>query len=240
MRRIPYTGGNTLLDFLVSIGAHAALKDAEVLAFESGHVLLDTNGLIENVYFPIDMMVSITTLMENGSEIEVGTVGREGVCGGVQLILGIDRVPGKALCQVAGTAARLSAREFTSWMKESSQSRAAMLRYVQAALNALEISVACNALHPVIARCARWLLVTQDRVQRDEFGLTQEFLAVMLGVRRATVNSVEQELQQLQSIRLERGRIHIVDRAALERASCECYRLTIERYDELVKLAPLA
>lgn len=234
VRGSSYIGGNTLLDFLVSVGPHAALNDAEVLNFTSGQVLLDTNASIEYVYFPIDMMVSNTTLMRDGSEIEVGTVGREGVAGGVQIVLGIKQIPGKSLCQVAGAAARLPANEFSQWMEESIASRAAMLRYVQAALNALEISVACNALHPVTARCARWLLVTHDRVQRDEFGLTQEFLAVMLGVRRATVNSAERELQKLNGIRCERARIHIVDRKALEESACECYSLTVERYDRLL------
>lgn len=233
-RRSSYEGGNTLLDYLVSIGPSAALEEASVLHFESGRVLLDTNAPIEYAYFPIDMMVSNTTLMEDGSEIEVGTVGREGVAGGVQLVLGIERIPGKTLCQVAGDVARLPARDFLRWMDESPESKAAMFRYVQAALNALEISVACNALHPVIARCARWLLITHDRVRRDDFGLTQEFLAVMLGVRRATVNSVQHELQKLHSIRCERARIHIIDRAALEAASCECYRLTVDRYNVLV------
>ena len=234
-KRSPYVGGNTLLDYLISVGPDAALQDTEILQFESGQILLDANAPIKNVYFPVDMMVSNTTLMQNGTEVEVGTVGREGVCGGMQLVLGIERVPGKALCQVAGKAARLRARNFMRWMDESKESRAVMLRYVQASLNALEISVGCNALHPVLARCARWLLVTQDRVQRDEFGLTQEFLAVMLGVRRASVNSAEQQLQQLRGIECAPGRIRIVDRVALERASCECYRLTIERYEELVK-----
>jgi len=234
-----YAGGNTLLDYLLSIGPNAVADSAKVLDFKSGYVLLDANAAITDVYFPIDMMVSNTTLMRDGSEVEVGTVGREGVCGGVQLVLDVERVPGKALCQVAGRAARLPAADFIRWMAESSESRFAILHYVQASLNALEISVACNALHPVIERCARWLLVTHDRVQRDEFGLTQEFLSIMLGVRRATVNSVEQELQGLKSIRLERGIIHIVNRAALERSACECYRLTIDRYNQLIKSSPL-
>lgn len=237
--RSRYSGGNTLLDLLISGAPHTACEDIEVLRFDSGRVLLDTNVPIESVYFPIDMMVSNTTLMENGSEVEVGTIGCEGVAGGVQLILGIDHVPGKTLCQVAGRVARMPARGFTTWMRDSAESQAIMLRYVQASLNALEISVACNALHPVMARCARWLLVTHDRVRRDDFGLTQEFLAVMLGVRRATVNLVEQELEDLRGIRCERARIHIVDRAALEEASCECYRLGKTRYDELLRQAPL-
>lgn len=233
-KKSAYTGGNTLLDFLISVGPNAALDEVEVVEFESGRVLLDTNAPIKDVYFPIDMMVSNTTLMENGLEIEVGTVGREGVAGGVQIVLGIARIPGKSLCQVAGKVARLPARDFARWMGDSSQARSAMLRYVQASLNTIEISVACNALHPVVARCARWLLITHDRVCRDEFGLTQEFLAGMLGVRRATVNAAEQELQDLGGIHCERGRIRIADRIALEDASCECYRLASQRYDEFI------
>jgi len=232
-----YDGGNILLDYFFSVGPNATPEEVEVFHFESGQVLLDTKAPIAYVYFPIDMMVSITTLMEDGAEIEVGTVGREGVAGGVQIALGIERIPGKSLCQVAGNAARVPAVEFMRWMVESAESKAAMLRYVQVTLNTLEISVACNALHSVTARCARWLLVTHDRVRRDEFGLTQELLAVMLGVRRATVNAAQQELQKLHSISCERGRTHIVDRVALEAAACECYRLTVERYNELV--APL-
>jgi CRP-like cAMP-binding protein len=113
-----------------------------------------------------------------------------------------------------------------------------MLRYVQATMNALEISIACNALHPVTARCARWLLTTQDRVNSADFWITQEFLAVMLGVRRATVNSVERELQEQHAIKYVRGHVQILNRAALEAASCECYRLTIDRYKELLRQAP--
>jgi CRP-like cAMP-binding protein len=234
-----YAGGNTILDYLLSIVPNAEAHAASVMHFASGHILLDSNAALTDVYFPIDMMVSNTTLMRDGSEVEVGTVGREGVCGGTQLILGVNRVPGKAICQVAGRAARLPRTEFMRWMDDSRESRTSILQYVQASFCALEISVACNALHPVIERCARWLLVTHDRVRRDEFGLTQEFLSIMLGVRRATVNSVEQKLQELRCIRLERGIIHIVDRAALERASCECYRLTIDRFHELSKVRPL-
>ncbi len=176
--------------------------------------------------------------MQNGAEVEVGAIGREGLSG-VQLILGIDHVPGKAICQVAGTAARLSATEFTQWITQSPEASSVMLRYVQATLNALEVSIACDALHPVMERCARWLLVTQDRVQRDEFWLTQEFLAGMLGVRRATVSAVERDLRHLHAIAYTRGHVHILDRGALEMASCECYRLTIDRYDELLRQKPL-
>jgi CRP-like cAMP-binding protein len=237
-KHLPYSSGNILLDFLLSGRRKPDAPELEVASFKSGDILLDANAPIEDVFFPIDMMISTTTLMLNGTEVEVGAIGREGLSG-VQLILGIDHVPGKAICQVAGTAARLSAREFTRWITHSPEASSVMLRYVQATLNALEVSIACNALHPVTARCARWLLVTQDRVQRDEFWLTQEFLAVMLGVRRATVSSVERELRKLHAIKYTRGHVHILDRGALETASCECYRLTVDRYNELLRQEPL-
>ncbi len=115
---------------------------------------------------------------------------------GVQLVLGVDHVPGKAICQVAGSAARLPALEFLRCFDESAQVRRLMLRYIQAMMNLMEVSTACNALHNATARCARWLLLTHDRVRRDEFGLTQEFLGVMMGVRRATANEVAQDLQK--------------------------------------------
>lgn len=114
-----YLDGNTLLDYLISIGSHEALRGADVISFNSGQVLLDTNASIEHVYFPIDMMISNTTLMRDGSEIEVGTVGREGVAGGIQIVLGIEQIPGKSLCQVAGTAARIPAGEFRRCAEES-------------------------------------------------------------------------------------------------------------------------
>jgi CRP-like cAMP-binding protein len=236
--RLTYLGGNMLLDFLLSGRSKPDAPELRVVSFKSGDILLDANAPIEDVFFPIDMMISTTTLMQNGAEVEVGAIGREGLSG-VQLILGIDHVPGKAICQVAGTAARLSATEFTQWITQSPEASSVMLRYVQATLNALEVSIACNALHPVMERCARWLLVTQDRVQRDEFWLTQEFLAGMLGVRRATVSAVERDLRHLHAIAYTRGHVHILDRGALEMASCECYRLTIDRYDELLRQKPL-
>jgi hypothetical protein len=150
-KHLPYSSGNILLDFLLSGQRKPDAPELEVASFKSGDILLDANAPIEDVFFPIDMMISTTTLMLNGTEVEVGAIGREGLSG-VQLILGIDHVPGKAICQVAGRAARLSASEFTRWITHSPEASSVMLRYVQATLNALEVSIACNALHPVTAR----------------------------------------------------------------------------------------
>ncbi len=232
----PYRGGNFLFDLLTATDSKALLPAATVISFQAGDILLDTNKAIEYVYFPIDMMVSTTTLMRDGFEVEVGSIGCEGMTG-AQVFLGVDHVPGKTICQVSGSAARLPAGTFVENMERSTASSKMLRRYIQATTNLLEISIACNALHTVSPRCARWLLITHDRVRRDEFGLTQEFLANMLGVRRATVNAVAQTLQDKGAIRYVRGRVQIVDRAVLEDASCECYKLGSDRYNELLSQA---
>ncbi len=232
LERAEYTGGNSLLDQLVATASNAILRDAVFMRFEAGNMVLDSDEPIHYVFFPIDMMVSTTTLLEDGSEVEVGSIGFEGMAG-IQLVLGIDHVPAKMICQVAGSAIGLLAENVLQFFEHSAAIRTIMLRYIQATINALEVSIGCNALHDVKARCARWLLVTQDRVQRAEFGLTQEFLATMLGARRGTVNAVAQDLQEQGAIRYARGQVQIIDRALLKRTSCECYQLSVERYDNL-------
>ncbi len=236
-KRAEYAGGNSLLDQLVATASNAILQDAVFMRFETGSMVLDSDERIHYVFFPIDMMISTTTLVQDGSEVEVGSIGFEGMAG-IQLVLGIDHVPGKTICQVAGSAIRLPAEHLLRFFEKSSVVRTIMLRYIQATINALEVSIGCNALHGVTARCARWLLITQDRVQRPEFGLTQEFLATMLGARRGTVNAVAQDLQEQGAIRYARGQVQILDRAILKRASCECYQLSADRYDNLLQQVP--
>ncbi|MBC5816286.1 MAG: Crp/Fnr family transcriptional regulator [Candidatus Eremiobacteraeota bacterium] len=194
--------------------------------------MVDSGEPIRYVYFPLDCMISTTTLMRDGSEVEVGTIGSNGMAG-VQLILGIDRVPGKLICQIGGHALRGTADDFKKWCSSSPRFDAAMHRYCQAIVNALQQSIACNALHAVTARCARWLLLTQDSVHRSEFSLTQEFLAMMLGAARPSVTEAALELKETGLIDYHRGSIRILDRHKLEAASCECYFLEKERLAEL-------
>lgn len=232
-----YTGGNALLDLLITAASSAIFDDAVLMRYESGSVLRNANHTIEHTYFPIDMVISTTTLMHDGSEVEVDSIGCEGMVG-VQLALGLNRVSGNAICHIAGSAVRLKATSFVQCLEQSASAHKLMLRYVQTTINSLEISIACYALHAVKARCARWLLATQDRALRNEFRLTQELLGVMLGVRRETVNAIAQELQDEGTIRYAHGQVRIVDRAQLERISCECYRLRIDRYNELLRRPP--
>lgn len=211
---------------------HQMASSLETLELKAHQILVDSGAPIRYVYFPLDCMISTTTLMRDGQEVEVGTIGCTGMAG-VQLILGIDRVPGKLICQIGGHALRGTAADFKSWVASSPRFSVAMHRYCQAIVNALQQSIACNALHPVTARCARWLLLTQDSVHRSQFSLTQEFLAMMLGAARPSVTEAALALKDAGLIDYHRGSVHILDRGKLEAASCECYFLEQERLAEL-------
>jgi CRP-like cAMP-binding protein len=162
--------------------------------------------------------------MEDGSVVEVATVGREGLIG-VAAVFGAPVSSGEAFVQIASEpAAVMSIEAFRREMDRRGAFHDRVTKYAQAFVHMLMQSVACNGLHSAEERCCRWLLTTHDRVAQDEFALTHEFLAIMLGVRRPTVTLVMAELARAGIVSHVRGRVHIVDRAGLESASCECYR----------------
>lgn len=179
---------------------------------------------VSEVYFPGRSVCSITHVMDDGSVVEVATVGREGLVG-ISAILGAPAAAGDALVQMAAEpAAVMGIEAFDREMKRRGAFFDAMTRYAQAFINMLMQSVACNGLHSAEQRCCRWLLTTHDRIGQDEFPLTHEFLATMLGVRRPTVTLVMADLTQGGIVAHVRGHIRIVDRQGLEARSCECYR----------------
>lgn len=181
------------------------------------------NERIEEVVFPIDAVFSLTTTVDDQTPIEVTTVGNEGFVG-LPLFLGAAVSPNDAFCQIPGNALAMSLPDFQESLGRDGELHQLLSRYAQATIVQLSQNVACNRLHPATLRAARWLLMSHDRVHRDTFTLTQEFLARMLGVRRATVSETASELQDKGLIRYSRGNITIVDRTALEGAACECYR----------------
>lgn len=191
-------------------------------------VLYEPGVKIEFVYFPTTGCVSMIRATGDGS-VEVGTIGMEGMVG-VPILLQVDSEPTRAIVQVEGEAFRISSDAFREIVRESTHLERIMLRYAQALFNAVAQSVACNRLHSLEERCARWLLITHDRVEGDVFKLTQEFLSYMLGVHRPAVTLAAGVLQAAGYIRYSRGTITIVDRAGLESASCECYKATREDY----------
>ncbi len=196
-------------------------------------LLYRARGPIDHVYFPLDGVLSQIVVMEDGGAVEVGTVGHEGMVG-LSVALGDPQSPVETFCQVPGRAARLPADDFRAEADRGGPLAALVLRYSLAVAAMAAQSAACNRLHSVDERCARWLLMTHDRVGSDRFQLTQEFLALMLGVRRASVTVAAGMLQKAGVIDYTRGKITVTDRPRLEAASCECYRAVRAEFERLL------
>jgi len=188
---------------------------------------------IEFVYFIETGVGSLVNTMANGQAAEVGTIGNEGVVG-LPLLFGDDMAPTSVYVQVPGIGLRMKARRFNRELARSASMRAVMLRYAHAFFNQVAHSAACNHFHSIQQRCARWMLMTHDRMQSDEFLLTQEFLAMMLGVQRTGVSGAASGLQRAGLIRYRRGQVTILNRSALERRSCECYGVSKREFDRLL------
>ena len=197
------------------------------LAF--GDVLYEPGQKIRDVYFPSRSVVSLLTVVDDRAALEVGLVGREGMVG-IPLALGIDVSSVRALVQGAGSALQMKAAPFRKAFDASPPLQRALHRYTHALMAQITQTAACNRFHVVDARLARWLLMTRDRLCSEEFHLTHEFLAHMLGVRRVGVTEAASALQQRKLIDYSRGNIRILDDAGLEAASCGCYKLVKDRF----------
>jgi CRP-like cAMP-binding protein len=203
------------------------------VTFESGQILYEARAPIDFVYFPRDCVLSAVTLMSDGRGMEAGTIGNEGVAG-LTSFLGRAHSPQRVLAQIAGDAQRIAAGVLEEEAKANRTLYDLLLRHHHAFLTQVSQTVACNGLHPLGKRCCRWLLMTHDRVAGDKLTLTHEFLSFMLGVRRAGITETLQELVAKSLITSHRGVITIVDRAGLEAAACECYRVVQNEYARLL------
>jgi CRP-like cAMP-binding protein len=200
---------------------------------EFDRTIYSVDGSIEALLFVESGMVSLLATLEGGEQVEVGIAGREGLVG-LPLVLGDDRSPVEARVQMEGTALRLSAAALQDEMESSPALRKLLLRYAQAFQIQVTLSAACNARHVIEQRLARWLLLAHDRAGEDEFAMTHEFMALMLGVRRPGVTIAANTLQKAGLIQYGRGRITITDRPSLEAASCECYHVTRREFARLL------
>lgn len=209
------------------------MPNLEVVSLAFQQILYESNQAIEYVYFPNNGIISLVTITEDGGTVEAATVGNEGMVG-ISILLGADKIPVQAISQMAGDALRMRTEVFKREITPTSPLYGLLLRYTQVLISQLSQTVACNRLHSVEERCCRWLLLCQDRVRSNQFALTQETLAQMLGVRRASVSVVAAILQKAGLIRYSRGKITILDRAGLETASCECYRVVKAEFDRLL------
>src|SRR5476651_843211 len=195
--------------------------------------LYRANKRIEYVYFIETGVGSLVNTMVNGEAAEVGTIGNEGVVG-LPFVLGDDRAPTSVYVQVPGAGLRMKAAVFKKELARSASMRAVMHRYAHALFNQVAQSAACNHFHSLQQRCCRWMLMTHDRMQSDEFLLTQEFLAMMLGVQRTGVSGAAGGLKRAGLIRYRRGIVTILDRRGLQRLSCECYGTSKREFDRLL------
>jgi CRP-like cAMP-binding protein len=225
-------GANAILASLPQVEFDRLLPDFELTSPKHGQVVQEPDEPMEYIYFPLTGMISMLTILEDGESIEAATIGSEGVAN-FQSFLGADRASGRLVIQLPGQFLRIRADRFRLHLAETPQLQQLLGRYIDVVFTLVAQSAACNRLHPVDRRCARWLLMTRDRAQGDEFELTQDFLSQMLGVRRASVSVSASALQDAGLIRYRHGKIAVIDRAGLEAASCECYRVISRRLAQM-------
>jgi CRP-like cAMP-binding protein len=215
--------GNHLLRALSANDYARLLPSLKRVTLEVGQVLSEPFARPRHLYFPETAVLSLVVVVADGAIVEAATVGNEGAAG-LAAFLGDSGMSTRCLAQIAGEAQRIGVPALLRAVAASPRLSVVLRRYTQAFVNQLAQSVACNRLHTIDQRCARWLLMTHDRIDGgDSFDLTQQFLSDMLGVRREGVSGASHALQARGIIRYRRGHLTILDRPALERAACECY-----------------
>lgn len=228
--------GNRLLNRLPKSEYKSLVRSQKAIFLAHGDEVYqeDGRGGLSHVYFPTSGMISLTVLMEDGKEVEAGTIGNEGMIG-LSVAHGLDFSPTKAISQISGEGLRIPVSAFLKAMKRGGTLDKLVRRFTAYSLRYANQTVACNLLHSVERRICRWLLMCRDRAGKDEFVLTHEFLAEMLGVRRPTVTVIAGKLQTAGIITYHRGVIRILNRKRLEDASCECYGVTKGFYDRIMQ-----
>ena len=224
---------NRLLEALPESDRRRFLAGCETIELTFAEVLYTPNERLNQVLFPLTGFISLIMPVDDSASLEVGMVGNEGMFG-VPLALGVDLSPVRAVVQGAGSALRMDAAHFCRELRRSERLQREIARYVFVHLAQLAQTAACTRFHVVEARLARWLLMTQDRAHANAFHVTQEFLALMLGVRRVGVTKAAGALQKRRLIRYSRGDITVLDRRGLKAASCGCYEADRESYDRIL------
>jgi CRP-like cAMP-binding protein len=227
------TAQNHLIERLPRRERAQLLRIAEDVPFELGQVLCESGQPASHVWFPVDGFISLIAPIDGKPALEVGMVGREGMLG-AQLILGVPSVRLQALVQGSGLARRVGRAAFRAELARNAPLRSLLDRYLYVLMAQLAGSAACLRFHDINTRLARWLLMSQDRAHAERFHVTHEFLAYMLGVRRVGITAAAGAMQRSGLIEYHRGELHVIDRAGLEAAACECYATDRATYAETI------
>ncbi|HEX4063609.1 MAG TPA: Crp/Fnr family transcriptional regulator [Streptosporangiaceae bacterium] len=226
--------GNAILGALPDAEFAALVPRLELVDSVIRDRVYDPGQPITDLYFPISSVYSLVGVADGRAVVEVATVGREGMVG-LPVFLGQSSSPHAAFCQIPGPAARLPAGQLADVLTHDGALHRLLNRFTQATMVQIAQNVVCNSTHPLAQRAARWLLTTHDRVGRDQFALTHEFLSQMLGARRPTVSQTASVLQAAGLVRYQRGQLTITDRAGLEKTTCSCYAIVRAEFDALTK-----
>ena len=209
------------------------LLDMELVPLSQGQILYNYNTRIQHVYFPTTAIVSLFTEMDDGSSLEVAMVGNEGVVG-ISLFMGGETTVSKSIVQTSGHSYRLKGKLLMGEFHRADLMQRLLLGYTLALLQGIAQTLACNRHHSMDQQLCRWLLLRFDLLPNNSLVITQEHIANLLGVRRAAISKIVGNLRAAGIIKIHRGRIALLDRAALEERVCECYELIKKRFDEIV------
>jgi len=237
MPLFPDHQNNHLLAQLSLEERNRLLPHLQHVAMPLGKALYESGDRLRDVYFPVDCIVSLLYVMENGASAEIAIVGNEGLIG-IGLFMGGETMPSRAIVQSAGYAYRLDGQRLKDEFHRNGPFQVSLLRYTQALITQMAQTAVCNRHHSVDQQLARWLLLSLDRLHSNQLVMTQELIANMLGVRREGVTTAAGKLQKLGLIKYHRGEITILDRPKLEQLSCECYAVVKKESDRLLAVPP--
>lgn len=224
---------NRLLAHLTTDERDVLAPQLETVSLSRGTVLYEQGSAVPSVYFPLSAVVSLLTILEDGSSVEVATVGHEGLVG-LAAYLELERAVVTAVVQLPGEALRIDARQFATLLTPRGRFHSVLRRYTRALLWQITRSAGCNRFHSLEQRCARWLLSAQDHAMKDDLPLTHEFLSSMLGASRQATGVIIERLEKSRLIQTSRGTLRILNRQGIEPLACECYGAVKEDMDSFL------
>jgi len=224
---------NHLLDALLRVDFDRLSSNLELVEMPLGEVVCESGSKLKHVYFPTTSIISLLYVMEDGASAEIAIVGNEGTLG-IPVFMGGDTTPSRAVVQSVGHGYQLKAQLLKNEFNQAGPLQRLLLRYTQALITQMSQTAVCNRHHSIEQQLSRWLLLSMDRLPDNELIMTQELIANMLGVRREGVTEAAGKLQSLGLINYRRGHISVLNRAGLEKRSCECYQVVKSEYDRLL------